>query len=603
MKKLIFLSLFFNQVLAQNPILISGPTHGLGQTGDAHPDGLGGYIYTIHKPTPNESIPYKDVYIQRKDALGNKLFGEDGIKLADKVGLDNGTQSRIIVADGNNGEKKYYVFFGSRGPNNSIMPYLYEATISSSGTILSNTKIIAQKVVASYSLLPDKNRELIYIGFQEAEAVNNIPVGRGKLQIYNTTTESAFYPHNGLFVDILNCSSGAPTISFTDNNQVNLSWGTGLQRLNSNTNLLDWMIPKDVYGIGSRNYFVQSRSVSGHNPETNEYYSDNGDIVLQVMKSDTTLTYPDNGWTSQRFKGHIFKIPGAQTVRGIISNQDAGFVLYDSVNNVTFNNSPYFLVKVLPNGTLPWGEKGKKIGSGNVATSSVFLENDKITVVGVAQSGYNQFNINIQSFDLNGRPLLGSDGYIFSLNNTILANYKQGEDEGIIVNYSESYSDKYAIKLQPCLNPPLKPSVNQPKLSCSSGTATFKATGCTGTVNWYAADLITKVHTGPNYSISANQEVSYFAECVDNTTNCASLELAESKLTILNSTPVNITQTYTPSNTPVNIENSTKITANNKIEPNARVSYKSSNIELKDGFHVKEGAIFQASVSSCTSQD
>lgn len=63
MKKLIFLFFVTYNVTAQNPVLISGPAHNFQTTGDVHPDGLGGYIYTIHKPTPDENIPYKDVYI------------------------------------------------------------------------------------------------------------------------------------------------------------------------------------------------------------------------------------------------------------------------------------------------------------------------------------------------------------------------------------------------------------------------------------------------------------------------------------------------------------------------------------------------------------
>lgn len=124
------------------------------------------------------------------------------------------------------------------------MPYLHEATISSSGIILSNSKIIARKVEANYSFLHDIARQLIYIGFQEAEDVNSYPVGRGKLQIYNTATESVFYPYDSLFVDILNCTSNVPRLSLTDSNRVNLSWTTGLQQLDTTTKRLDWRYQK-----------------------------------------------------------------------------------------------------------------------------------------------------------------------------------------------------------------------------------------------------------------------------------------------------------------------------------------------------------------------
>jgi len=145
----------------------------------------------------------------------------------------------------------------------------------------------------------------------------------------------------------------------------------------------------------------------------------------------------------------------------------------------------------------------------------------------------------------------------------------------------------------------------------SGQTATLTATGCAGTVNWYASSTGTAIlYTGINYTTpTLAVNTTYYANCVVNVCTSASrtaalvtISTCPSVLTLVSTTDDVATGNITKeaSATASNPSTNANIMASNKITgAGTKVTYQAKSVLLKPGFKADTGTIFKAEIGGC----
>ena len=153
----------------------------------------------------------------------------------------------------------------------------------------------------------------------------------------------------------------------------------------------------------------------------------------------------------------------------------------------------------------------------------------------------------------------------------------------------------------------LEPLPNAPTVSSttigSGNTATLTASGCLGTVRWYAGAASTSIlATGNSFtSPTLTASTTYFADCLS-ATNCVSATRGSGTVTISGSPCPSI---QTLSNTEVSPTNtkyeaSEKVISTSKINAGATIVYDGGKVvELNPGFEAKAGSVFKVQIDGC----
>ena len=145
----------------------------------------------------------------------------------------------------------------------------------------------------------------------------------------------------------------------------------------------------------------------------------------------------------------------------------------------------------------------------------------------------------------------------------------------------------------------------------SGQTATLTATGCAGTVNWYASSTgMAILYTGISYTTpTLTINSTYYANCVVNICTSASrtaalvtISTCPSVLTLVSTTDDVATGNITKeaSATASNPSLNANIMASNKITgAGTKVTYQAKSVLLKPGFKADTGTIFKAEIGGC----
>ncbi|RYU95538.1 immunoglobulin domain-containing protein [Emticicia agri] len=420
--------------------------------------------------------------------------------------------------------------------------------------------------------------------------------------------------NDGLSLDNINTGrfDDANRISITtaeDNSDIlNIFWTVGfgansyVRRFNTATNTVLWDSPlriattsinpnatqSGIFALG--NYVIWSDA--RHRDISNNYQ--NYEIYAQRILPDKTVAWGLNG-------KRITDIISSEFSPRMVKSSSGIYLCWNGNNGASHR-----IMKIDSNGIMLWGNTGILVEnnvSNSEFTPTLYENNDTLTTFYTRQYNTGVERFWGQKLTPEGRKLWGSNGQYVSHTSNYNVSLEEYPDvlkapDGYIIGFNQGYTTR-VLKANPCNNPPQPPSVNNPKLCFSGASAKLKATNCDGIVQWYANDRITLLHSDSTFTVSnISQPVSYFAACVSNT-GCASLNLAESKITIPQSS-ANITTTYTNNNTPVEVATINTLIASNLIEPSARVNYISKNIQLNTGFQAKQGSVFIAIAQNCT---
>lgn len=144
----------------------------------------------------------------------------------------------------------------------------------------------------------------------------------------------------------------------------------------------------------------------------------------------------------------------------------------------------------------------------------------------------------------------------------------------------------------------------------SGQTATLTATGCTGTVKWYATATSTVIlQTATSYTSSTlTVNTTYYADCT--VSSCTSTTRTSALVTILTCpstlTLISTTDDIASGNitkqasSTVSVVPSANIMATNKISGvGTRATYQAKSILLNPGFKVDSGVIFKVEIGGC----
>ncbi len=149
-------------------------------------------------------------------------------------------------------------------------------------------------------------------------------------------------------------------------------------------------------------------------------------------------------------------------------------------------------------------------------------------------------------------------------------------------------------------------------VTISSGqTATLTATGCAGTVNWYASSTGTAIlYTGASYATpTLTVNTTYYADCTVN--GCTSVSRTSALVTIFTCPSILTLVSNADDIATGNVTKQASATASNP-SPNANimainkitgvgtnVTYQAKSILLNPGFKADNGTVFKAEIGGC----
>lgn len=131
---------------------------------------------------------------------------------------------------------------------------------------------------------------------------------------------------------------------------------------------------------------------------------------------------------------------------------------------------------------------------------------------------------------------------------------------------------------------------------CSGSGVILSATCTSGVITWYnQATGGTALGTGNGFAHIPTVTTTYYAACV--VSPCFSSRVATSQVTIV---PVNQTLTTNITSGISTYAATQKITATNKIQSPAKVTYRAGkSVSLNTGFEAKSGSVFKAEIQGC----
>jgi len=145
-------------------------------------------------------------------------------------------------------------------------------------------------------------------------------------------------------------------------------------------------------------------------------------------------------------------------------------------------------------------------------------------------------------------------------------------------------------------NPPLPVSVTLNAVSCTGGS-----------VYWYqTANSGIPIQPSSAFTTSVNGDATFFAECVNNTTGCASYTLGLGFVDIVPATISNaqLAPIYNSSNSPNFIQAAQTITATNTIQSTGNIIYQAGqSVLLLPNFIAEKNATFLAEAKGCINEN
>ena len=343
----------------------------------------------------------------------------------------------------------------------------------------------------------------------------------------------------------------------------------------------------------------------------NRLSNNNDDIFAQRVNANGTAAWAANGI-------RVYEDPGTGTQRDARVAATLGGIFvtwYDSRAGI---DAPSRLIiqKVLNDGSFPWGGLGITYQtSTGTFYPAIASQPDGGAVLVYYLSDPSQRFFRAQRITANGRRLWRDNGETvsgtgYSVSSVEFLNIIPLSTGGGLLGFPDNSNNIYATRAYPCAVPPAPPSVAtvkrcDPPLPVS---VTLNATGCTGgSVYWYqTATSSLPLQPGSAYTTSVNGDATFFTECINNTSGCASYTLGPGFIDIV---PANITNAqlpaiYNAANSPAVVETTQTITAVNTIQATGNVIYRAGqSVVLQPNFVAEKNSTFLAEAKGCINQN
>lgn len=586
-------------------------------------DGEGGFFVAFS--SGSTAPTYADIFIQRFDANGNKLWGDKGIQVTNRS--DNEGQPMLALGKTSTGSKRVVVVWHPGGLGDmsfSLLAQSYDFSgapqWAANGVVISDKDFGAGVGQRAYDIIPTFDGTRLIVGFYSFYYTNRSI----KIQSINIDNGSVIFSNNGLTVEPA-VTGNRVRLAYTEDGSGNIAivWqnneynspkkGIKAQIFNPNTNTLVWAAPLHL----SANIDVNATShhemeLAGQTVTWRDTRHGNNEIYVQRFNANGTMVWPIGG-------KRVTNMPNSQTFPKIAQTTNRTTYLSWENSKESHTDSCYvYLTRINPDGTFPWGEHGVILSRTHNTSSSVEQFETAVTVKNDTALVFYKDNghvraINptlaylVQKVTPNGRLMYGEKGQtVAGINYYVNINSHQTDvmhtaDNGFVLRFNSGYNTRLA-KVIPCPTPPLQPLVTHAKV-CDAGSASYvTASACPGSVNWYLSDQRTKVFTGDTLRLpSVNSTASYYASCSNNLTGCASINLTRSDVILINNSQ-NVIADITLANSPAKVETKTFINATNKVQESSKAIYLSKTINLNPGFEAKQGAVFTAEARICLNQ-
>lgn len=610
MKKIIYYILLFTGFAAHAQFNLDGPPttvwNGLNTERHTISDGEGGFFAVF---TPDYlSSTNRNIYLQRLDSNGNKLWGEKGVKVSDRP--EEEILPILTLAQTTSGQKRVIVVWNT---NNSVfaqsLTFEGVSQWTENGILITNNSYSSQ---GSKDVILSLDKTVLYIAYSEWSYSNSL-----RLQSINIDNGTFGYANNGLSIDYGE-TIGRVKMDYQDtiSGNILIAWedywlstqlGIRAQIFNTNSNQL--LLPSYLIISPHQNssHYQGDVEVSRNIISWRDNIDGNNDIYIQKLNSDGTIA-----WNSGGIK--VTHMSNNQSFPKMAAASDGTtYLIWENTKETNVDSLYCYVTKINPDGSFPWGKQGVRVAQFKFTDMypyealepALAVVNDTVAVFYKDRSFSNstQQPYMVQKITPQGRLLYGEKGkhvagteYAVNINGNA-TDVMPTTDKGFVLGFKTGHNSVLA-KVIPCTNPPTKPVVTHAKLCNSGANALLTASSCSGTVNWYESDLVTRKHTGNSLLISSVVEpVSYYAECVAET-GCSSLDLSTADITLLQAEK-SITTTFTSANSPAEEETTVKISSTSKVQSTARVDFKSRSVILEPGFEVQQGGVFKAVARVC----
>jgi hypothetical protein len=624
MKNIIYLILVFTSIKANAQFNLAGPPTVVWANSNLElhtiSDREGGFFSAF--AADYLSSTNRNIYLQRLDAAGNKLWGDKGIKVSDRP-EDEGIPF-LVLGKTTSGQKRLMVFWyiGGKVSSSHQNSYsLFAQSFSMNGQpqwaengILVSNDFYGGNANRSYDILPTLNENKMVIAFPKFYNPGNI-----RLQTLNVNDGSLGFANNGIVLDNTKFSDEV-RLSYTDDNsgKMMIAWGnywsyypTGLRAqifnpINNNLLFNNYFV---ITPSINNSHYQQHINLAGNTIAWRDNRDGNREIYVQKVNMDGTPAWTTSGVRVTNMANEQSHPKMTQTSDGTT------YLTWENTKETSVDSLYCYVTKINPDGTFPWGKNGIRISetkytgyaySQEILDPAISIINDTVVVFYKDNGMWNSNNTNayvVQKITPEGRLLYGNKGqqvagnyYTVNINHNS-TNVIPTSDKGFVLSFNGGHRSLLA-KVIPCPIPPLKPIVTHAKLCTSGANALLTATACSGTINWYEDDLVTRIHSGDSLLIlSVTAPASYYAECISES-GCASLDLTKADIILLQDEK-NIAETYTASNSPADEETVLKITSTSKIQNTARVDFTSKSITMEPGFEVQRGGVFKAMARIC----